>query len=307
MSAYPALLSVKERLVLDGSVAKGDLSISESPLSAWTGFRTGGNAAVAQPTTERGLIALVGALRERGIPFYILGNGTNVLAPDEGYEGVVICLTRLKRMQAVGEKLYASCGAGFTAAGSFAEKNALTGLEFAFGIPGTVGGAVFMNAGAYDGECAMVVERARALTPEGEIREFAGPELGFGYRESAFQKNGCILLSAVFSLKKGDRAAIRAKMDDLMARRREKQPLEYPSCGSTFKRCPGRYTAQMIDEAGLKGTRVGGAMVSEKHAGFIINYDKATSRDILDLIDLVKKTIREKEGVEIDCEIRFLS
>ena len=307
MSAYAALLAVKERLVREGAVAKGDLSLSESLLSGWTGFRTGGLAAVAQPTTERGLLALIGALRAEKIPFFMLGNGTNVLAMDEGYDGVVVCVTRLKRMQVVGENLYAACGAGLTAASNFAEKNSLTGLEFGYGIPGTVGGAVFMNAGAYDGECKGVVRCVRALTPEGEIREFSGEELGFSYRESVFQTNGCVILSAVFSLKKGDREAIRAKMEDFMSRRRDKQPLEYPSCGSTFKRCEGRYTAQMIDQAGLKGARVGGAMVSEKHAGFIINYDKASSRDILSLIELVQKVIREKEGLDIACEVRFLT
>lgn len=307
MTAYSALLALRDRLVRENAVARSDLSVSESPLSCFTGFKTGGNAAVAQPATERGLVALMQGLRSESIPCYVLGNGSNVLAPDEGYEGVVVCLTRLKRMQVVGDKLYAACGAGLTAASSFAEKNALTGLEFAYGIPGTVGGAVFMNAGAYDGECSQVVSRVRALTPAGEICEFSREELGFSYRDSAFQHNGCVILSAVFSLEKGDRGEIRAKMDDLMARRRAKQPLEFPSCGSTFKRCEGRYTAQMIDRAGLKGTRVGGAMVSEKHAGFIINAGGATTGDILSLIDLVKERIREREGVEIECEIRFLS
>ncbi len=306
MTALSALLAVKERLVRDGSLSKGDLSVSEAALSGMTGFKTGGRAAVAQPMTERGLIALMGALRREKLPFFILGNGTNVLAMDEGYDGVVVCVTRLKRMQVVGEKLYAACGAGLTAASSYAEKNELTGLEFAYGIPGTVGGAVFMNAGAYDGECKNVVTSVRALTPDGEVTVLSGDGLGFGYRESAFQNNGCVILSAEFSLTKGERSVIRAKMDDFLGRRKEKQPLEYPSCGSTFKRYPGYFTAKLIDEAGLKGARVGGAMVSEKHAGFLINYDGATSRDILDLIDVVKSAIREKNGIDISCEIRFL-
>ncbi|MBQ3866568.1 MAG: UDP-N-acetylmuramate dehydrogenase [Clostridia bacterium] len=303
-----ALSREEIRAALSADPALADrIRIEENaPLSALTGFRTGGAATVARPGSEAALIALVRALRERGEPFFLLGNGTNVLAMDDGYAGVVILLTDLKEVRVEGEEIFASCGAGLTATASLAEKHALTGLEFAYGIPGTVGGGVFMNAGAYDGELSRVVTEVRALMPDGSIRAFTGEEAGFGYRVSAFQENGGVILSARFALRSGDRAAIREKMDDLMARRREKQPLEYPSCGSTFKRFPGRYTAQMIDQAGLKGARIGGAMVSEKHAGFIINYDRASSSDILELIELVKKTIREREGVEIQCEIRFL-
>jgi UDP-N-acetylmuramate dehydrogenase len=179
-------------------------------------------------------------------------------------------------------------------------------MEPFFGIPGTVGGAVFMNAGAYGGECKDVLSSVRFLTPQGEIKSLPVSQLSMGYRTSVFEHNGCIILSAVFSLQKGESGAIRAAMDDFMARRTAKQPLEYPSAGSTFKRCEGRFTAQMIDRAGLKGKRVGGAMVSEKHAGFIINYDNATSADIFELIALVKQEIFKKEGLSIQCEVRVI-
>ena len=307
LTAERTLVSLTERLVRDGEIAPGDLTVERALLSTLTGFRTGGPAAVVYPATEEALLKLMGALRRETMPYFILGNGTNVLAKDEGYDGAVVCLTKLTDVRVTGETLFAACGAGLTRVSSFAEQNGLTGLEFAYGIPGSVGGAVFMNAGAYDGECSQIVSCVRTVTPEGTFREFTREEMAFGHRESVFQHNGCVILSAVFSLQRGDRAQIRGKMEELMARRREKQPLDYPSCGSTFKHYEGRYTAKMIDEAGLKGTRVGGAMVSEKHAGFIINYDGATSADILSLIDVVKAAIREKEGVDIECEIRFLS
>lgn len=275
-------------------------------LAAMTSFKTGGPAAAVHPLTVPAAAKLYAALKREKIPVFILGGGTNVIARDEGYGGVIFSTSRLRGVSASGSVLTAECGAPVTALAAAAWKNGLTGAEFLYGIPGTAGGAVFMNAGAYGGETKDICTRVLAVSPDGELCEFSGAECDFSYRHSVFCDNGYLILSADFALKKGDPAAIRERMDDLMSRRRSKQPLEYPSAGSTFKRCEGRFTAQVIDELGLKGTRVGGAMVSEKHAGFIINYDRATSADIFALIEEVKRVVWEKEKLPIECEVRVI-
>lgn len=307
MSVYSEIFQILEELEKLGKIGKGSYQLEEKhSLSSLTTFKTGGDATVLFPEKEEVLVHLLPLLAEKKIPFFVLGNGSNVIAKDEGYEGLIISLLRLKEISVSGNEITAACGASVTALANFARKHSLTGMEPFFGIPGTVGGAIFMNAGAYGGECKDVLSSVRYLTPEGQIKCLPVSELAMGYRTSIFEKLGGVILSGVFSLKRGDPDAIRAAMDDFMARRTAKQPLEYPSAGSTFKRCEGRYTAQMIDEAGLKGKRVGGAMVSEKHAGFIINYDNATSSDLLNLIELVKKEILEKEGISIQCEVRVI-
>ena len=275
-------------------------------LKKLTSFRTGGNAAVFFPKTERALKAVLPALKEREISTFVLGSGSNVIAKDEGYSGLILSTTLLKEVLVSDEEICAQSGVPITALAVTAKKHGLEGMEFFYGIPGSVGGAVFMNAGAYGGECKDILKSVTLMTSEGEIRSLPAEELQMGYRTSIFEEKDWIVLSAVFSLKKGNPEEISARMEDLMSRRIAKQPLEYPSAGSTFKRYEGRFTAQMIDEAGLKGARVGGAMVSEKHAGFVINYDSATSEDIFRLIQRVQDVIYQKEKIRIECEVRVI-
>lgn len=305
MFDYKTCSSLIFSLVEEGSLSESDFTLEESyPLSKLTSFRTGGNAATLFFESVASVSVIVPALVRAKIPYFVLGNGTNVIARDEGYDGLILSTIRLKKILVEDQTITAECGALITAVASAAQRAGLSGMETLYGIPGSVGGAVFMNAGAYGGECRDTLVSVTFVTPEGLVLTKPAEELEMGYRTSIFEKNGGIVLTASFSLNKKDPALIREEMDDYMSRRVSKQPLEYPSAGSTFKRCEGRFTAQMIDEAGLKGCRIGGAMVSEKHAGFLINYDGATSRDIFDLIDHVKKVILEKEGVAIECEVR---
>ncbi len=307
MSIVQQIKSLLFSLEEKGAFSKDEYEFCENfPLAKLTTFCTGGPAAVLFPEKKEVLCHLFPRLIAENIPYFILGNGSNVIALDEGYQGLIISTLRLKNMSVSKNIIEADCGASLTGVASLAQKNGLSGMENLFGIPGSVGGAVFMNAGAYGGECKDVVSSVTVLTPEGEIKTVLGEDAGFGYRTSRFEKSGEVILSARFSLAHGDKDEIKEKMDDFMGRRLEKQPLDFPSAGSTFKRYEGRFTAQMIDEAGLKGARVGGAMVSEKHAGFVINYDSAKSADILNLIDHVKKVVFEKEGLHIQCEVRII-
>ena len=307
VSVSAEVSSLLSELVQGGFIGEEEFEFCEErALSTLTTFRTGGPAAVLSPKSQKAFQILLCALRERKIPYFVLGNGSNVIAPDEGYRGVILSTLLWKNLELAGDRIIASSGVSLTALALFAQKNALTGMEFFYGIPGSVGGAVFMNAGAYGGECKSILESVCFLSASGRIETLPVSELEMGYRTSIFEKNEGIILSAVFRLQKGDAAEIRRTMEDLMSRRVEKQPLDYPSAGSTFKRCEGRFTAQMIDEAGLKGARIGGAMVSKKHAGFVINYDSASSEDIFRLIELVRKTIFEKEGIHIQCEVRTI-
>ena len=294
-------------LIESGAVTADEFSYEESyPLSKLTSFRTGGGAPTLFFQSENAVRVIFSRLVEEKIPYFLLGNGTNVIAKDEGFDGVVLSFIRLKEITVDGNRIKAQSGALISTVAKTAQKASLSGMETLYGIPGSVGGAVFMNAGAYGGECKDTLVSATFVTPKGEVVTLPKEELQMGYRTSIFEENGCAIVSAVFELTKDNSAAIKERMDDYMSRRTSKQPLEYPSAGSTFKRCEGRFTAQMIDEAGLKGCRIGGAMVSEKHAGFIINYENATSTDIFRLIDHVKQVIKEKEGVSISCEVRVI-
>ncbi|MBQ8382793.1 MAG: UDP-N-acetylmuramate dehydrogenase [Clostridia bacterium] len=293
--------------------AKGELDyIADAPLAPYSSFRIGGSADFAVwPHTRAALLDLVTALRRLGIRRDIFGNGSNVLFADEGYRGVAIFTTKMNRIVLRDGILWADAGASFTGLAVRAQSEGLTGLEFAYGIPGSVGGAIYMNAGAYDGEIAQVCYETTVYDPTqallGGISEVAGDAQGFGYRTSAFQSmEGAVILGGKFKLKPGDPAEIKAQMDDLMARRRDKQPLEYPSAGSTFKRAPGYFTAKLIHEAGLKGASVGGAQVSEKHAGFVINRGGATAKDVLTLIGQIKERVWKYAGVAIECEVRII-
>ncbi len=301
------LKTLLENGVSQGRFAREDYLLEEAyPLSKLTSFRTGGNALVLFPLKKEVLCFVLPSLVKEKIPYFVLGFGSNVIALDEGYHGVILNLTQMKHYCVKGNEIEAEAGASITGLAVAAQKHSLTGMEFFYGIPGSVGGAVFMNAGAYGGECKDILKSVTCLTPHGEVLTLGVHSLQMGYRTSVFEKNGAVILSATFLLRKGEGEAIRATMEDLMGRRTEKQPLDYPSAGSTFKRYEGFFTAKMIEEAGLKGYRCGGAMVSEKHAGFVINYDHATSKDILKVIAHVQKVILEKEGISIQREVRII-
>lgn len=286
-----------------------DLKVeSDVPMSRHTSFRIGGPARrMAFPQNGEQLVLLHSFAEECGARPLVIGNGTNLLAADEGLDRLVIDTSaklagvRLEEETA----LRAEAGIPLARLADFALRSGLTGLEFAHGIPGTLGGAVFMNAGAYGGEMKRVVTEATALYPDG-IRTLSGDELDFSYRHSAFSNGEGIVLSALLRLQKGEPGEIRARMDDLMARRKASQPLDYPSAGSTFKRPTGYYAGTLIDQCGLKGTRVGGAQVSEKHAGFVINLGGATCQDVLELIRLVSDAVYREKGVRLEPEVKIV-
>lgn len=285
-----------------------DFKVQE-PLSLHSTFRIGGNAELfVMPDTEDKLALAVSFAKAEGIRYFIVGKGSNIVFPDKGFDGAIISTLAMNDIDVNGCSLYAGAGASFTELAIFAAKHSLTGLEFAYGIPGSLGGAVFMNAGAYDGEVANVVTKSRYFNTENNLfGEFIGDGHRFGYRESVYRAHPeLVITGAELTLSEGIREDIDAKMTDFITRRKEKQPLEYPSAGSAFKRYPGRYTAEMIDKAGLKGYTIGGAQVSEKHAGFIINKGGATAADVKRLSDIIKAEIKEVHGIEIESEIIFV-
>ena len=274
-----------------------------APLREYCSMRVGGPAKLAAfPETAEELASLLRAGGRR----VVLGGGSNVLFPDEGYDGTVIFTTKLCRLSADGCVLSAKAGVTLSALARKALDCGLGGLAFAYGIPGTVGGGVYMNAGAYGGQIADCLERATLLDDTGEMLVLPASELALGYRSSALMDGGLTLLSADFRLAPASPESIRAEMDGNMRARREKQPLEYPSCGSTFKRPPGHFAGALIEQCGLKGYTVGGAQVSEKHAGFVINRGGATSADVLALIGHIQRVVREKTGVSLACEVRII-
>ena len=286
-----------------------DLKIlEEEPLARHTSFRIGGPAAIfAQPAAVEALSELLKFLAARGISPRILGAGTNVLAPDEGLREVVICTKdALTGLRDLGDgKIEAFAGETLSKTAVFARNLSLTGLEFAHGIPGTVGGGIYMNAGAYGGEMKQVAAQTTVLTMDGETRVFAGEAQGFAYRTSAFENLPVIIVKTVFQLAPGGKEEISARMQELMDKRRTSQPLELPSAGSTFKRPEGAYAGALIQGANLKGISVGGACVSEKHAGFIVNAGGATARDVKALIELVQKRVFETSGYCLQPEVRI--
>lgn len=278
------------------------------PMSRHTSFRVGGNADLfLVPPDRESLIALCKMIRETEAHCYFLGNGSNVIFDDEGFSGAVVSLSGLNHTIIIGNEIIAEAGATLASVCKRARDEALSGLEFAYGIPGTVGGAVTMNAGAYSGEISYVLKESTYLDlTDLTVHTIPLGEHHFDYRESVYKHEQRVILEAVFSMKEGEKEEIAAQMNDFMNRRVSKQPLEYPSAGSIFKRYPGRFTGQMIEEAGLKGYTIGGAQVSEKHAGFIINIGGATCRNILDLIDFIKAVILEKFGCELECEVIYV-
>lgn len=280
----------------------------DEPMKKHTTFRVGGNADYfAMPKTIEEIQQVVEFCKNENLPYYIIGNGSNLLVGDKGYRGVIIQIYReMNEIVVEGECIRAQAGALLSKVGSVALEAGLAGFEFAAGIPGAVGGAVVMNAGAYGGEMKDILASATVLTDEGQILKLANEELELGYRTSIIAKKNYIVLEAEYQLQKGDKAEIRAKMDELKTKRVTKQPLEYPSAGSTFKRPEGYFAGKLIEDAGLRGFQVGGAQVSEKHCGFVINKDGATAADIVELMRQVSEKVYQEFGVRLEPEVKRL-
>lgn len=278
------------------------------PMKNHTTFRIGGPAdALALPKTPEEVAEVVRFCHEHAQPYYVLGNGSNLLVSDEGYRGLVLQLYRnFNDIQVNGETITVQSGAMLAAVARTAYQTGLTGLEFASGIPGPIGGAVVMNAGAYGGEMKNVLKEVTVLTKEGEVLVIPAKALELGYRTSVIPKNGWIVLGAVLQLKKGDQEQILARMEELKEQRITKQPLDLPSAGSTFKRPEGYFAGKLIMDAGLRGFTVGGAQVSEKHCGFVVNRGNATAADVWELICEVKRRVKEMTGVELEPEVKLL-
>ncbi len=282
--------------------------LRNEPMSRHTTFRIGGPADYfVTPTDKEEIKKIIKFCREAQIPFYVIGNGSNLLVGDRGYRGVIIQIFKqMSKIDVDGEQIAAQAGALLSKVASAALDASLTGFEFASGIPGTLGGALRMNAGAYGGEMKQVVRSADVLTPDGEIITLTVDELGMGYRTSVISKNDYVVIDAILQLKKGNQEEIQAQMADLRERRVSKQPLEYGSAGSTFKRPEGYFAGKLIDDAGLRGFRVGDAQVSEKHCGFVINRGNATAAEVLELMRIVTERVEEKFGVRLQPEVRCI-
>ena len=280
----------------------------QEPMAGYTTFRIGGPAdCLLQLENEEQLKNVQKYLNLVEEPFFVLGNGSNLLVSDHGYEGVILQIGhKMSRIEVDGCRIVAQAGALLGQVAKTALEHGLTGLEFASGIPGTVGGGVVMNAGAYDGELSQVVTLVNVVSPEGESLEFNNAAMEFGYRTSALRKNRFTVTSVTFELKEGDRQQIQDKMVELAARRKQKQPLEYPSAGSTFKRPEGYFAGKLIMDAGMRGYQTGGEMVADKQCGFIVNVGKATAQDVLDVIAEVKERVKRRFGVELETEMIYL-
>ncbi len=280
----------------------------DEPMSCHTTFRVGGMADFfVTPKNANEVKDAIEICREEGMPYYIIGNGSNLLVSDKGYRGVIIQIYKeMNEITVEDGKVKAQAGALLSGIAAKALAAELTGFEFASGIPGTIGGACVMNAGAYGGEMKDVLESVTVLTGEGEIIELGRNELELGYRTSVIAKKGYIVLGAVMKLEHGDAVNIKAYMDELKEKRVTKQPLEYPSAGSTFKRPEGHFAGKLIEDAGLRGFQVGGAQVSEKHCGFVINRDHATAADIMELMRQVQMRVKENSGVDLEPEVKRL-
>ena len=278
------------------------------PMSLHTSFRTGGPAEVfIKAESTENIISAIDIAKKYNKQYIITGNGSNILVKDGGIDGIVINIgNEMSKIKCDGTKIYAQAGAMLSALATAAADEELTGLEFASGIPGTVGGAVFMNAGAYDGEIKDVIEYADVIDSEGNTHRLTKDELELSYRHSVIDDKNMIVVGAMFNLNKGIKKDITDKMADFAKRRRDKQPLNYPSAGSTFKRPEGYFAGKLIEDSGLKGKTVGGAQVSEKHAGFVVNIGNATSSDIIALMDGCIETVYNKFGVKLEPEVRIL-
>ena len=300
---YSALLTLAEEYNREH---ENPIEIKQNePMSRHTSFKIGGNADLyIIPHDMDALIETVRILKETETKRYFLGNATNVLFDDAGFRGAVVSLGNICAIKVIENRIIAEAGASLNLVCKTARDKELSGLEFAYGIPGSIGGAVFMNAGAYGGEMSQVIAQSTYFSLDDmTVHTIPLTAHEYGYRESVYRHNNWLVLSAVLELQKGEYDKINAAMNDYMSRRVDKQPLEYPSAGSVFKRYPGRYTGQMIEECGLKGYSIGGAQVSEKHAGFIVNKGGATSADVLALIEHIKNEVYKKFDCRIECEV----
>lgn len=270
-------------------------------------FKVGGPVDVLlTPRKVQQVVDTLQICKNNNIPYYIIGNGSNLIVKDGGIRGVVLKLSGLNDIHVNNTQITAGCGALLKEVSDEALENSLTGFEFACGIPGSVGGAVFMNAGAYDGEIKNVIVSAKVIDKLGNLLVLNKEDLNFGYRNSNIKQQGYIVVSATFELENGDKQAIKSRIDELTLKREEKQPLEYPSAGSTFKRPEGYFAGKLIQDAGLKGYSIGGAAVSTKHSGFVINKGGATAKDILDLIKYIQTEVKSQFGVELKTEVRII-
>ena len=290
------------------SILKEEQVKKDEPMKSHTTFRVGGPAAYfVTPQTAEEVAKVIEACTQENVPYYIVGNGSNLLVSDKGYEGVIIQIYKqMNQVEVEGTQIRAQAGALLSMIAKRALDAELAGFEFAAGIPGTLGGACVMNAGAYGGEMKDVLQSVTVLTDKGEVKTLAKEELELGYRTSVIAKKGYIVLEAVLELQKGEKEAIQAVMDDLKERRVTKQPLEYPSAGSTFKRPEGYFAGKLIQDAGLRGFQVGGAQVSEKHCGFVINKDQATAADVMNLMNQVSDKVYDAFGVRLEPEVKRL-
>lgn len=282
--------------------------LAEEPMKKHTTFRVGGPADLfVMPSSEEEVKAAAAICDEEKVPYYIVGNGSNLLVSDKGYRGVIIQLYKeMSRIRVEDNVIYAQAGASLAKIANTALESSLTGFEFAAGIPGTIGGACVMNAGAYGGEMKDVLLEVRVMTSDGEVIVLPKEKLELGYRTSVIAKEGYIVLEAAIELRPGEQETIRTYMEELREKRTSKQPLEYPSAGSTFKRPEGFFAGKLIQDAGLRGFQVGGAQVSEKHCGFVINAHEATAADIVSLMDQVSGRVREQFGVVLEPEVKKL-
>lgn len=278
------------------------------PMKEVTSFQIGGPVDyLIEPQDLEGLVACIQDLEKEKYPYMIMGLGSNMLVSDKGIRGAVIRLAQnFSKISVEGKKIRAHAGASLKHVAEFARDQGLGGLEFAHGIPGAIGGAMTMNAGAYDGEMKDVVESVTVLDRNGQVHTYSNQEMDFKYRNSRVQGEGLIVLEATFALEEKPKEEIEEKMEDLWNRRVSKQPLEYPSAGSTFKRPPGYYAGQLIDQAGLRGLRHGGAQVSQKHCGFVINAGGATCQDVVELIKMVQETVYLEHGVRLETEVKVI-
>lgn len=281
--------------------------IANEPLSGHTTFRIGGPAKfIFMPKNTDEIKAVIDYCKENNEKYMVLGNGSNVLFSDKGYDGVIIQIyNEINDIEVNGNTIYAKAGALLSKIAAAARDNSLSGMEFAAGIPGTLGGAIVMNAGAYGGEMKDIVTCVDVLETTGEVKRYTCQEMEFEYRHSIIDKDK-IVLGAMISLEPGDKSVIISKMNELKEARVSKQPLEYPSAGSTFKRPEGYFAGKLIDDCGLRGYKVGGAMVSEKHCGFVINYDNATSEDVVTLMNNVSNMVYDKFGVRLEPEVKII-
>lgn len=281
--------------------------VTDEPMSRHTTFKIGGNADLfVKIKNVDELKNVIKLAKEYKTPYFILGKGSNLLVSDNGVEGLVISLDGLGDIEIDGNTVVCGAGASLRAVCLAVQSAALSGLEFAYGIPGTIGGALYMNAGAYGGEMSQVVVSATAINCNGDLVELALADMQLGYRTSVFKNDDLIIISVTFKLKQGNREEIKAAMDDFFSRRRDKQPLEYPSAGSTFKRPKGYFAGALIEQNNLKGISVGGAQVSVKHAGFVINKGGATCCDVLTLIKKIQDAVKTSDGVELEPEVIFV-